>query len=77
VNRSPDFPNELSLFFDRTVPTLMEKHNVVGAAVMLFAAIRTWRNTIFRTLGRVHYSAFALSQVLLVAWMGYWGFFFV
>jgi len=55
----------------------MEKHNLVGAAVMLFSTVRTWRNKIFRTLGGVHYSTFALSQVLLVAWMGYWGFFFV
>ena len=44
---------------------------------VLAAAVLVWRRKLFRPLGRVHYTAFAAAQVLFVAWMGYWGFFFV
>jgi CubicO group peptidase (beta-lactamase class C family) len=48
-----------------------------AAAVVLVSAVLIWRSGVFRRLGRLHYSAFALTQALLVAWLGYWGFFFV
>jgi hypothetical protein len=52
----------------------------LGSALLvavLAAAVMVWRRKLFRPLGRVHYTAFAVAQVLFVAWMGYWGFFFV
>jgi CubicO group peptidase (beta-lactamase class C family) len=48
-----------------------------AAALLLVSAVLAWRNGYFRLIGRLHYSAFALTQALLVAWLGYWGFFFV
>jgi hypothetical protein len=48
-----------------------------AAVVVLISATLAWRNKLFRFLGRLHYSAFALSQALFTAWLGYWGFFFV
>ena len=48
-----------------------------AAAVMVFSAVLAWRQRFFRPIGRLHYSAFALSQALLVVWLGYWGFFFI
>jgi len=48
-----------------------------AAAAMLVALVFVWRSGLFRRLGRVHYTAFTLSQALLLAWLGHWGFFFV
>jgi CubicO group peptidase (beta-lactamase class C family) len=45
--------------------------------LVLISAVLAWPNKLFRTIGRLHYSAFALSQALFMAWLGYWGFFFV
>jgi hypothetical protein len=45
--------------------------------LVLVSAILVWKNKLFRILGRLHYSAFALFQALFIAWLGYWGFFFV
>jgi hypothetical protein len=45
--------------------------------VVLVSAVLVWKHKLFRLIGRLHYSAFALSQALLIAWLGYWGFFFV
>jgi hypothetical protein len=50
----------------------------VAAVVVTLAAVGlAWRKKLFRALGRVHYTVFAVSQALFVAWLGYWGFFFV
>jgi len=48
-----------------------------AAAVMIVSTVLAWRRRLFRLAGRLHYSAFALFQALLIAWCGYWGFFFV
>jgi CubicO group peptidase (beta-lactamase class C family) len=48
-----------------------------AAVVMLVSLVPTWRRKLFRPLGRLHVTALALSQALLVAWLGYWGFFFL
>jgi len=48
-----------------------------AAALMLACTVPVWMRGLFRTIGRVHYSAIALTQALLIAWLGYWGFFFV
>ena len=48
-----------------------------AAVVVLVSAVLVWKHKLFRLIGRLHYSAFALSQALLIAWLGYWGFFFV
>ena len=48
-----------------------------AAAVMLWSVVPAWRRRLFRPLGRLHYTALAFSQALFVAWLGYWGFFFV
>ena len=45
--------------------------------MVLLSAVLAWRHRLFRPAGRLHYSAFALSQALLIAWLGYWGFFFL
>jgi CubicO group peptidase (beta-lactamase class C family) len=45
--------------------------------LVLVVAVQAWRKKFFRLLGRLHYTAFALSQALLTAFLGYWGFFFV
>ena len=52
---------------------------LASAAVLLVlaSAVQSWRKKFFRLPGRLHYSAFALSQALLIAFLGYWGFFFV
>jgi len=52
---------------------------LAAAAVVLVlaCAVLAWPSRLFRRLGRVHYSAFALSQALFMAWLGYWGFFFL
>ena len=44
---------------------------------MLASRVLVWRIFLFRPLGRVHHSALAASQALLLAWLGHWGFFFV
>ena len=48
-----------------------------AAVVTLISAVLVWQHKLFRLIGRLHYSAFAFSQALLIAWLGYWGFFFV
>jgi hypothetical protein len=49
----------------------------VAVAVVLFSAVQAWRKKLFRLFGRLHYTVFAFSQALFIAWLGYWGFFFV
>ena len=44
---------------------------------MLVSLVMVWRTGLFRPLGRVHWSALAVSQTLFLAWLGHWGFFFV
>jgi hypothetical protein len=48
-----------------------------AVVLVLLSAVQSWRKKFFRLPGRLHYSAFALSQALLIAFLGYWGFFFV
>ena len=51
--------------------------SAVAVVVVLVSAVLVWRKKLFRLLGRLHYTAFALTQALLIVWLGYWGFFFV
>jgi CubicO group peptidase (beta-lactamase class C family) len=48
-----------------------------AVVVMLVSLVPTWGNKLFRRLGRLHFTVFAASQALFVAWLAYWGFFFL
>ncbi len=52
-----------------------------SAVISLIAALRgvvlLWKKNVLKPAGRIYLTVFAGSQVLLIAFLGYWGFFFV
>jgi CubicO group peptidase (beta-lactamase class C family) len=47
-----------------------------AAALTLACTVPVWRHRLFRPLGRLHFSAAAVTQGLFIAWLGYWSFLF-
>ncbi|MGC9313124.1 MAG: serine hydrolase domain-containing protein [Sediminispirochaetaceae bacterium] len=50
---------------------------VIGLIAALGGVVLLWKKNVLKPAGRIYLTVFAGSQVLLIAFLGYWGFFFV
>jgi len=57
-------PSQLSVMMDATIPYVI----VTLAAVVFCQAVVSWKKSYWKTMGRIHFTLFALASVVL-SWL--------